>query len=318
MLRDLLLLTRAPLAATAAANVLVGVLAARAGQTSPAPLAAGPLLLLACGSAAAYMAGMALNDWVDRERDRRLHPGRPLPSGRVPAGLALALALGLLLLGAAATGGASWLAVGDPTRGLAAALALAACILGYDGVLKDARLPGAVAMAACRVVNALAGAFALALIPPATDAGPSLAPAYAALLGLHVLSLTLGSTWEEEDAPAGAVARTWLGALLAPGALLLLVVEGRLGPAALLCAVPLLGVVVAQAAQVVERGSRARGEAPTRAMLRALWLLDGALLLGLGEWVAAVGLLVAYAASRALSAALFAPAPPVRHAGASP
>ncbi|WP_166020489.1 UbiA family prenyltransferase, partial [Streptomyces chilikensis] len=39
-----------------------------------------------------YSAGMALNDWADREEDARERPGRPLPSGRVGPGAALAAA----------------------------------------------------------------------------------------------------------------------------------------------------------------------------------------------------------------------------------
>ena len=39
------------------------------------------------------------NDWADREHDAKTRPGRPIPSGAIPAGLALALGLGLLVLG---------------------------------------------------------------------------------------------------------------------------------------------------------------------------------------------------------------------------
>ncbi|MBL0801214.1 UbiA family prenyltransferase, partial [Streptomyces albidoflavus] len=40
--------------------------------------------LLAAGSSLClYEAGMALNDWADREEDRAERPHRPLPSGRI-------------------------------------------------------------------------------------------------------------------------------------------------------------------------------------------------------------------------------------------
>ena len=216
MLKDLLLLTRAPLAASATANALVGC--AAAGALAGAP----PLALLAGGTAAAaaYLAGMALNDWFDLERDRRLYPRRPLPSGRVPAALGLGLGVGLLALGVLLSG-ATAVAAGLPlARGLAPGLLLAACVVAYDGVLKAWRWPGAIAMAGCRAVNGAGAAVAL-------GAGAPLG--YAGLLFVFVLGLTLVSTWEDEEAPPGAVAGAWGTVALAPLLLVLAVVKGLLG-----------------------------------------------------------------------------------------
>ncbi|MGW4703935.1 UbiA family prenyltransferase, partial [Streptomyces sp. NPDC004285] len=46
-----------------------------------------------------YEAGMALNDWADREEDARERPHRPLPSGRVAPAAALAASAALTLAG---------------------------------------------------------------------------------------------------------------------------------------------------------------------------------------------------------------------------
>src|SRR4029453_15162741 len=44
---------------------------------------------LACSSVCLYWAGMAANDWADRELDAVERPDRPIPSGRNPAPAAL-------------------------------------------------------------------------------------------------------------------------------------------------------------------------------------------------------------------------------------
>ena len=62
---------------TAIADVVAG------GALAAAPLLSDRLWIPALGSAALYAGGVALNDAFDVEKDRRLHPDRVLPSGRV-------------------------------------------------------------------------------------------------------------------------------------------------------------------------------------------------------------------------------------------
>lgn len=50
-------------------------------------------LLIALVSVLLYAAGMAWNDVCDAERDRHLHPRRPIPSGRIGLGAAVLLAI---------------------------------------------------------------------------------------------------------------------------------------------------------------------------------------------------------------------------------
>jgi len=55
--------------------------------------------LLALAMSLIYTGGMILNDYLDRGVDAVERPGRPIPSGRISAGVALWLAVGFLALG---------------------------------------------------------------------------------------------------------------------------------------------------------------------------------------------------------------------------
>ena len=82
-------LVRLPAVLSVPGDVLLG--AAASGQVRDVPRTAG----LAAASSCLYLAGMALNDYADREVDARRAPARPIPSGRVTPGFALGLAGGL-------------------------------------------------------------------------------------------------------------------------------------------------------------------------------------------------------------------------------
>ncbi|MER7998283.1 UbiA family prenyltransferase [Streptomyces sp. NPDC095613] len=101
-----------------------------------------------------YEAGMALNDWADRDEDAVDRPHRPIPSGRVsaPAALAAAGALTAGGLALAARAGRAPLAVGT---------ALAATVWAYDLKLKHTAA-GPAAMGAARALDLLLGATATA------------------------------------------------------------------------------------------------------------------------------------------------------------
>ncbi|MFE1406687.1 UbiA family prenyltransferase [Streptomyces sp. NPDC058770] len=107
-----------------------------------------------------YEAGMALNDWADREEDAVDRPHRPLPSGRVAPGAALAAAGALTAagLGLAARAGRPALVV---------ATGLAATVWAYDLRLKHTPA-GPAAMAAARALDLLLGAAATATATPGT------------------------------------------------------------------------------------------------------------------------------------------------------
>ncbi|MEV7866162.1 SCO3242 family prenyltransferase [Streptomyces sp. NPDC088124] len=101
-----------------------------------------------------YEAGMALNDWADRDEDAVDRPHRPIPSGRISPPAALAAAGGLTAAGLALAARA-----GRPS--LAVGTALAATVWSYDLRLKHTPA-GPAAMGAARSLDLLLGATATA------------------------------------------------------------------------------------------------------------------------------------------------------------
>ncbi|MER6102879.1 SCO3242 family prenyltransferase [Streptomyces sp. NPDC001832] len=111
-----------------------------------------------------YEAGMALNDWADRDEDAVDRPHRPIPSGRIAPGAALAAAGALTAagLGLAARAGRPALAV---------ATGLAATVWAYDLRLKHTPA-GPAAMAAARGLDLLLGATATGAAKSTTGPEP--------------------------------------------------------------------------------------------------------------------------------------------------
>lgn len=190
-LRDVAELVRLPAVLTVPGDVLLGAAAARWPDGRAAALGIGS------GSALQYLAGMALNDYADRDVDAVERPHRPVPSGRVTARFALGLAGSLTAAGIAAAS----LAGGPPAR--RRALALAGAVWAYDLVLKRGPA-GPVAMAAARFTDVLMGS--------GTRTRAAL-PA-AAVVGAHTLAVTVVSRSEAE----GGSARIGEGSLAATGA----------------------------------------------------------------------------------------------------
>ncbi|QVQ52415.1 UbiA family prenyltransferase [Spiractinospora alimapuensis] len=142
--RDLLSLVRAPAALSVPGDVLAGAAAAGFPYGRRTVAAAGASVCL-------YWAGMALNDYADRELDAEERPERPIPSGRVTPGQALMTASVLTATGlglASAAGG---------RRALGVAAPLAATVWAYDLALKPTVL-GPVAMATARGLDVAMGA----------------------------------------------------------------------------------------------------------------------------------------------------------------
>ncbi|WP_328885989.1 UbiA family prenyltransferase [Streptomyces sp. NBC_00316] len=101
-----------------------------------------------------YEAGMALNDWADRDEDAVDRPHRPIPSGRITPGAALAAA-------GALTAAGLMLAARAGRPALTVATGLAATVWAYDLRLKHTQA-GPAAMAAARALDLLLGATATA------------------------------------------------------------------------------------------------------------------------------------------------------------
>jgi hypothetical protein len=215
-LRPLAELVRAPAALTVPGDIVAG--AAAAGWPFGLGTAA-----LAGSSVCLYWAGMALNDYADREVDRRERPGRPIPSGRVSPATALAVAAGLTAGGIGLAGAAGG------RRALAVTVPLAATVWAYDLAQVPGRSGGSVPvkstwagpllMATARGLDVLAGA-GRGRLRPALPA--------AATVSAHTLAVTMLSRSETSGAqPAAPLAAMGATGLVAASALL----AGSGGPA---------------------------------------------------------------------------------------
>ncbi|MFD3638790.1 SCO3242 family prenyltransferase [Streptomyces griseus] len=188
-------------------DALAGAAAVGRGPGRGTALAMGASLCL-------YEAGMALNDWADREEDAVDRPHRPIPSGRVSPAAALGAA-GILT----AAGLALAARAGRPA--LTVATGLAATVWAYDLHLKHTKA-GPAAMAAARSLDLLLGATATATAstPPAGPGAPArrgrpdnvagaataCAPALPAalMLGAHTYGVTAVSRHEAQGGSTGA------------------------------------------------------------------------------------------------------------------
>ncbi|WUU18778.1 UbiA family prenyltransferase [Streptomyces sp. NBC_00663] len=209
-LRDWAELLRVSALFTVPGDALAGAAATAARPNRGTAYAMGASLCL-------YEAGMALNDWADRDEDALDRPQRPIPSGRIAPTAALGAA-GLLTVAGLT------LAARAGRPALATATALTATVWAYDLRLKHTAAAPA-AMAAARALDLLLGATATLTSPQghgassASDAARrSAAPSLA--LAAHTYAVTAVSRHETHGGssrtPLAALgALTTLGALLA-------------------------------------------------------------------------------------------------------
>lgn len=173
------------------------------------------VMWLVMASCLLYLAGMLWNDLADVERDRTLHPRRPLPSGRINPGAAFLV--GVLL----AVGALVCAAMVNAHAFYAAGVVLSLIFL-YDLATKDVPWLGSLNMAAIRFSHAI---FALLLL--GTDylklavvghssPGHSFLLAYPIILGCYILGVTLISELESRQ---GRRAELVLGGVLIFGAI---------------------------------------------------------------------------------------------------
>jgi len=242
-------LVRAPAVFSALGDPLAGLLI---DGHAPSP---GPATRLSAASAMLYLAGMALNDFADREEDARERPERPIPSGAVSPRAAAILGGSLLLAGTlvARRSGARWTGP-----------ALAATIVAYDFYLKRSSTLGPIAMGACRSLSLLMG------VEAAQGEVTRRGTEGALLLGAYVAGLTLiarGETGTSHTIELRSGAGLVAGALLATGV--------RGGPASIAwtaAAAALAGPAVRRALRTPAPGTV--GPA-VGALIRAIPALDG-------------------------------------------
>lgn len=287
VLGDLAELVRAPAALTVPGDVIAG------GSSAGWP-AGRRTWLLPVASTALYWGGMALNDFSDRAVDAVERPERPVPSGRISARTALAVAGGLTVTG---------LGLAAAAGGLRVAAPLAASAWAYDLLLKDTPA-GPFAMAAARGLDVALGASgrpAAALVP-------------AAAVALHTAGITLLSRGEVH----GASSRTAGLALAATSAVALAAASPRswlapgaptASPRSVLASRLVAGALAASYAATVGRAQLAAYRSPdagtvrraTGSGIRGLIPLQGALAAGAGSPLAGLALVTGAPLARTLS-----------------
>jgi 4-hydroxybenzoate polyprenyltransferase len=255
-------------------NVLVGVLLAGTA-TSPRDVA-----LLMAALSLFYVGGMFLNDAFDRNIDAKIHPERPIPSGRVSATEVFVIGFGMMAAGAAllmlvavASGHGAFPALGS-------GLALGVLIVVYDVWHKNNPV-GPLLMGGCRMLVYLCAALAVAGTISRSVLGASLV----------LLSYLIGLTYVAKQETLSEFRNFWpLAFLLAPFVYVPLVGDVRaIAPGALLPA--FLAWITAA---VLLLKARAPGNIP-RAVIRliaGISLLD-ALLLASHNSALAAGVAVA-------------------------
>lgn len=266
--RDLAELVRLPAALTVPGDAWSG-----AAWAGPAAAGSG---LMPVGSVLLYWSGMALNDWADRAVDAVERPERVIPSGRVKAPAALAIAAGLGVAGVAVTA-----AVGG-RRALRVSVPLAALVATYDVLAKDSPA-GPVVMASTRGLDVLLAA----------AAAPGAAARPAAAVAVHTAGVTLLSRGEVH----GATPATAGAALAATGAALGILASSlrsgsgvppgrrRTAAAFALLYAARVGVAQARAAASPDAGTV---RAATGAGIGGLTLLQAAWLAARGRFLPAV------------------------------
>lgn len=147
VIRGWLELVRLPNLFTVPGDVLAGAsLATITWEETPLVF---PVLVI---SLSLYISGLLLNDYIDRDLDRLDRPERPIPSGRVRPGAALAAALILIALAmilCVLTGGRKLFLLSS---------GLLVLILLYNGLARKVPVLGFTVMGLCRGSNLLLGA----------------------------------------------------------------------------------------------------------------------------------------------------------------
>jgi 4-hydroxybenzoate polyprenyltransferase len=157
MLRDYLLLIRAPNLFTVPSNIFAGYFAV----IPTAAADSGQLLSLILSSIFLYVSGIVLNDYFDLDIDRKERPNRPLASGRITKRNAMILAVVSIIAGNLFALTASW-------ASLLISAMLTSIIIAYDFRLKRSTVANPISMGLARFLNIMLGgspALGMAMLP---------------------------------------------------------------------------------------------------------------------------------------------------------
>ncbi|RCS41455.1 hypothetical protein DTL42_23155 [Bremerella cremea] len=267
------------------------------------------LMCLLLASSLIYSAGMVLNDYYDREIDAEQRPDRPIPSGAISAGAAMAIGYGMLAAGClfALLGGFVYVdSAAIAWRGGVVAVVLSASVVAYDAVLKRTALAPWI-MGACRFFNILLGMSLAQALPQeghwqvfGYDAGQLL---FAGGIGLYIV----GVTWfARTEAVASDQRMLIAGAILMAGGIGMLaalpvaqpsvVALAQLTPSGLWGILVLLSLVLARRAVIaIARPDPRNVQLTVKQAILSLIFYDAAITLavcGTGWSVAIVALLL--------------------------
>lgn len=173
-----------------AAGAAIALLLARS-TTEPHIWSSGSLIILILSSVLLYAGGIALNDVLDAELDRRERPERPIPSGRVSVRQAGIFALSLLAAGVI-------FAFGHSTTSGILALGIAVFSAIYNKRAKHHAFGGPAVMGFIRGLNLLLG---LSIVP-------GLVPANSALMLfpiVYIFAITMISRGEVHGGGKGTL-----------------------------------------------------------------------------------------------------------------
>ena len=266
-LRDALALGRVSNLPTVWTNVLATIVLVGGSAEHPA------LWWLLIGLTLFYVSGMYLNDYFDAAIDAAERPERPIPSGRVSrravgvCGSAMMVAaVGIVAVAAFRHAPSIW--------PVAAALALAACIVGYN-VHHKANPWSPFIMGLCRLGVYLCAGLSVVMVPPGI-----------LLVALIVvMSYLVGLTYLAKQENLNEIANLWplllLGAPLAIGAYL------ARGEPITWVFVLLLALNIGYALHRVRR--REPGDIPgaVATLIAGICLLDAIFAAGTGAWAVA-------------------------------
>jgi len=281
----LLRLVRWPGVLTAAADAATASVLFPCGPARAAAVTAAAGLL--------YAGGVVLNDAADAERDRLLHPERPIPRGEVSRGAALLL--GTALLGAGI--GAAAFAGEDSLRAFAA---VAGAVLLYDFLLKRRAAAGVLGMALCRGGSVLAAALSGPHFGEILREQPGRALLVPLPWFLHGAAVTAASLLEESRRARGLLPVAAAGMLL-PAALAfpLLQIEGEMHAGLAIAAAAVLTLLLGRAVAAAGAGDGpARPGILVREGVFAFLLLDATVLALRGRAVESGAALALWAAAR--------------------
>lgn len=225
-------------------------------------------------SALLYGGGVVLNDLCDADRDARVRPERPIPSGHISRSRACMLAVSFLA-------GGLFVCAALSLRSAVVGALLVACIILYDAVLKSTPMAPPV-MGLCRALNLLLGASVVVGVPPT----PVLVPA--GLVGLYITSVTYFAREEAGTSPPERIRIGTAGVLLAVGGLAILpYLMGRDSLGYVLGVVLLAGIIARRGLSAAAAPSPGRVQVAVKTYLASLILFDAMVVWAARGWMPA-------------------------------